>query len=196
MAKAKNITAVNVNANAGKGSIKEQCQELVNTFEKMIQDRDAKLEAAKEQLVENLNITSDKFRTVTGTMEAMRVIRMVFDGDPKDMEVYDVIGMAKGIALTMAVRAKEIADKALTLGYAEMDQLCDGFYDTDFANGESSAIDMVEELMAIDLCRNVGPASEDIVGFLDRVDIDIAETVAKLDELDPDWAEKYEPTEE
>lgn len=179
-----------------KNPIEVQCQELVNDLDRMVKARDKNLEASKEQLIEMLKITSDKYRTVTGTMEAMRVIRMVFDGDPEDMPIFEVIAMAKGIAVDLSGKAWELSVKADNLGYAEMDQLCDGVYDKKFSENETNAIEMVTELMVVDLCRNVGPAAEDMVSFLDRVDIELAETTARLDELDPDWAEKYEPTKE
>lgn len=162
------------------------CQDYVDQLQKMVDDRDAKCKAAKEQLVENLKITGDKYRTATGVMEALSVLRRVM-GDDASADTYTKISIAKGIAITLSETCEKMAAKAEGLGYAEMDQLCDGFYDKEFATKDHSAIEMTEELMHLDLCRNVGPAAEDMVSFLDRVQEQIDETDAKRREL----VEKY-----
>lgn len=164
-----------------------QIKELVYTYNKMIKDRDSKCIAAKEQLIENLKITADKYRTGTGVMEALRMIRMVNDGRPEDMAIYDEIECARDMAAAMIVEISELTQKVEKLGFGEMDKICDGHYNKDFISMGISANDLVLELMRLDLCRNVGPAGEDIVSFIDRTQEEIEAICDKLDELDPNW---------
>ena len=146
--------------------------ELEGKRDGMAKDRDAKCKSAKEQLVSMLEVTVDKYRTATGTAEALRVLRFTYGKD--DVPIHE----AAQIAYRMAAETDKMKQKAETLGYAEMDQLCDGFYEKEF-DGEDY-LDLAFEMMRIDLCRNVGDAAEDMVAFLERVDSDIADTEKKI----------------
>lgn len=146
--------------------------ELESKRDGMAKDRDAKCKSAKEQLVSMLEVTVDKYRTATGTAEALRVLRFTCGKD--DVPIYE----AMQIANRMAVETDKMKQKAEELGYAEMDQLCDGFYDKEFSG--ANYLDLAFEMMRIDLCRNVGDAAEDMVAFLERVDGDIADTEKKI----------------
>lgn len=168
---------------------KEIYQELIDKHYAMIKDRDAKCDAAKKQLIENLEITADKYRTATGTMEALRVLRMVA---PECFDVQEEIAVAKGYAIEMSSVVNAMKDKAENLGWAEMDQLCDEFYEKEFDVKDTSINDLSIELMKIDLCRNVGPAAEDIVGFLDRANDDIRAVAEKMTDMvkeNPEFAD-------
>lgn len=154
--------------------------ELRDKIDKMVEDRDKKLKSAKEQLIENLNVTADKYRTATGIMEALRVMRMVNDGRPEDMMIYDEMEQARNLAALMVVEVSKLVEKAEKLGYGEMDDLCKDAYKEDFVSDEFSALDLCAELMRLDLCRNVGPAAEDMVAFIDRVQEEINETSDEL----------------
>ena len=162
---------------------KEIYQELCDKHQGMIDDRDAKCEAAKEQLIDSLKVTADKYRTATGTMEALRVMRMVNDGTPDDMQIFEEIEQARGLAADMVAEVSKLTDKAENLGWAEMDKLCEDAYDENFISKGFSAMDLCFELMRLDLCRNVGPASEDMVEFFRRANSDIADTAEKMSEM-------------
>lgn len=161
-------------------------KELNETLEKMEADRDAKLKAAKDQLVEMLQVTSDKYRTATGTAEALRVLRFVTDGK---IDLDDDIESANSLALYMAEKTLEMKEKAKSLPFDQMDQLCDGFYEKDFdlihtdTDETEHATILAIEMMLIDLCRNVGGAAQDMVDFCARIKEEIAATEAKLAEL-------------
>lgn len=150
-------------------------KELEDRIESMKSDKEKKCESAKEQLVSMLEITADKYRTATGTAEALRIVRFV-DGEDRGT-VYD----ANKFAWCMAEVAYKMAEKAKELPYEKMDELCDGFYEKEFKS--SSPADLIYEMMCIDLCRNVGSAAEDMVEFIKRVDAEIEETEKKLAEL-------------
>lgn len=158
---------------------KAVAQELVDKLQSMTEDRSKKCEAAKNQLIESLKVTADKYRTATGVMEALRVLRMV-----NDSSCDGEFDTAKTLASWMVNEVNKLTDKAEKLSFAEMDQLCDGAYETDFISiDEFNSLDLAFELMRLDLCRNVGPAAEDMIEFQKRVDEEINQTESKLNEL-------------
>lgn len=159
-------------------------KELEDKIKSMKEDKEKKCKAAKEQLIEMLEVTADKYRTATGTAEALRVLRFVL-GEKASI---NYIEKACSIAHLMADSVCEMIIKAQDLPYAEMDQLCDGFYNKDFKyNGREleveNGIELACEMMCIDLCRNVGGAAEDMVEFIKRVEADIDDTGKQLKEL-------------
>lgn len=165
-------------------------QELVDQLSKMRNDRDSKCASAKEQLIESLKITADKYLTATGVMEALRVLRLI-DEDGANVD------NARNLAIILSNTANKMAKTATDLDYADMDQLCDGFYDKEFAREDIYIIDFANQLMLIDLCRNVGPAAEDMVEFLNRTNEEIDDTQAELDKMiddNPDFKD-LTPTE-
>jgi hypothetical protein len=128
-----------------------------------------------------LQVTVDKYRTATGTVEALRVLQFI-DSTKAELVIADVI------ADEMAVETERMRKKAEKLTYEEMDELCDGFYDKEYVvKNNLSLRDQVEdlafEMMRIDLCRNVGGAAEDMVEFVKRVDGEIEKVEAELKEL-------------
>jgi len=159
---------------------KQAIEELEQRLAKMEEDRDTKCKAAREQLVDMLEVTADKYLTVTGTAEALRVVRFVV-GSETPGDLVDACDLAH----RMADVAKDMAECARGLEADEMDQLCKNFYAEDFniRNLDRRQLAMAFEMMRIDLCRNVGGSAEDMVGFVKRVQEEIDVTKAKLDEL-------------
>lgn len=172
-------------------SDKIMIKELEEKIVSMKKDKEAKCKAAKEQLVEMLKVTVDKYRTATGTAEALRVLRFVVGNDEVNLT------WANRLAWDMAVEADRIREKAEKLAYAEMDKLCDGFYekefklaypetdnDMDYGPIETDHLyQLAFEMMRIDLCRNVGGSAEDMVEFIKRTQEEIDATGEKLKEL-------------
>lgn len=158
-------------------------KELEEKIAGMKEDKEKKCKAAKEQLVSMLEVTVDKYRTATGTAEALRVLR--FTSEEKPDGRHWIINDAVNLAHTMAEVTSEMHSKAKKLNYAEMDKLCEGFYAEDFKieKGKSPYIQLAEQMMRIDLCRNVGGAAEDMVEFIKRVEEDIDATGRQLKEL-------------
>lgn len=140
-------------------------KELEESIVKMKEDKEKKCKSSKEQLIEMLKVTIDKYRTATGTAEALRVLRFT-NGERENIPIYKACRLANA----MAKETNTMLEKARKLNYAEMDKLCDGFYAKEFeAPGKSfsdDAYDLAFEMMRIDLCRNVGPATEDLVEFI------------------------------
>lgn len=146
-------------------------EEQAKSISKMYEDRDKKALGAKDHLVSQLQVTSDKYRTANGVMSALSCVREVAGEGMGD--TIEQIAMAKTVATEMAAVAKDMADKAKVLDPDEMDQLCDDYYDKEFSEHDSSIIDMVAELMVLQLCQNIGPNAEDIVDFLKHSDEEI-----------------------
>ena len=163
----------------------EQIDELKEKLESMKKDKEAKLKSAKEQLVDMLFITRDKYLTATGTAEALRTLRFAIG----DESYYSYsIHQANVLAFNMAELVQKMGDKALDLPYEKMDTLCEDFYEKHFdlapgSDFEDDAYQLAFEMMKIDLCRNVGPSAEDMIEFMKRCDEDIEATEKKLAEL-------------
>lgn len=158
-------------------------KELEEKIVSMKDDKEKKCKAAKDQLVEMLAVTVDKYRTATGTAEALRILRFVCGDD----NVH--VSWANRLAWDMAVEADRIREKAERLAYAKMDELCDGFYEKEFKveyDSEKISDDIYRlafEMMRIDLCRNVGGAAEDMVEFIKRTEDEIDSVGEKLKQL-------------
>lgn len=152
--------------------VNEAAKEMAKSISKMYEDRDAKALGAKERLIQQLEVTVDKYRTANGVMSALATVRDVLGGHG-DMDITEEITMAKAVATNMAGIAKDMGDKANVLEPEEFDQLCNGFYDKEFSQGLASAADMVEQLMVLNLCQNVGPNAEDIAEFCKTADAEI-----------------------
>lgn len=155
-------------------------EEMARSIHKMIDDRDQKAASAKTHLVEQLKVTVDKYRTANGVMSALQTVRDVV-GDGLDLS--DELLIAKEMATKMAKATMSMATQAENLLPHEMDQLCNGFYDTQFSEGDVDAHGLIYELLRIQLCQNVGPNAEDIVAFIGRTDEEIEKARLDLKEL-------------
>lgn len=176
----KNVKAVKTTDNKLTVDDKITIKELEEKISSMKADKEKKCKAAKEQLIEMLGVTVDKYRTATGTAEALRVLRFTTGSDDIDLT------WASRLAWDMAGEAQKMVDKAKKLDYAKMDTLCDGFYEKDFKiepehDYETFAeYELAFEMMRIDLCRNVGGSAEDMVDFIKRVQEEIDSTGEEL----------------
>lgn len=152
--------------------IEETAREMARQISKMYEDRDKKATGAREHLVSQLRVTSDKYRTANGVMSALDTIRTVL-GETRTKDVCEGIQMAQRLAKDMAVVAQNMADKAEALGPDDMDQLCDGFYDTDVTGRKLGPEDLAKQLMMLQLCQNVGPNAQDVADFITTADTEI-----------------------
>lgn len=177
-----------------KEQLQEQIDEMEAQIKKMNEDRYNKLSSAKSQLVENLNITADKYRTATGTIEALNVFRNVigdsgFTGmDDEEYRADREIGIASLLAEEMACDINMLAGTASGTGFDQMNKICDTFYEQDYKyrseEGDGTIPEhLTKELMRLDICRNIGPAAEDITAFAERSREEINEVQVKLAEL-------------
>lgn len=158
-------------------NLDKQVNEMEEKLKSMKEDRDKKCESAKKQLIDMLDITVDKYRTATGTAEALRVLRFVYGKDS------GLIKEANDLAWQMASDTKLMVEQAKKLDPNDMDSLCDGFYTQDLKLEEDDEMMLAHEMMCIDLCRNVGPAAEDMVDFIKRVNGEIEETEKVLSDV-------------
>lgn len=166
---------------SGEASPQDIAEEMARSITKMQEDRDKKAESAKEHLISQLEVTADKYRTANGVMSALDAVRMVLGNEYAEITVQ--LGDAKHVAKVAAGVAQAMVFKAEGLKPEEMDTLCDGFYQKEFADDESvNPYDMVDQLMALQLCQNVGPNAEDIADFVRHADEEIDKAVKDLQE--------------
>ena len=140
----------------------EEAKSRSAAIDSAIDGREEKLTNARNHLVENLRVTADKYRTANGVMAALEIVRQVV-GD--NLEFSDGIAVAKGLAIQMCERVAKLVEKAESLPIDQMDKICEDMYDADFATKDGSAGDLALELMALNLCQNVGPNAKDIYDF-------------------------------
>ena len=166
----------------------ELAKEQAKAIAKMYEDRDRKAMGGREHLVSQLEVTSDKYRTANGVMAALQTVRDVL-GDTTDY--VEEISIAKTAATRMAGIAQDMAKKAGGLDPEDMGKLCDGFYNPAFSEGSGSALEMIDELMSLQLCQNVGPSAQDVSDFCRTTDEEIEKAREELkkfcdehDELD------------
>ena len=152
---------------------KKVAEEMAKTISKMYEDRDKKAISAKENLIEQLRIIVDKYRTANGVMSALDTLRTVLGEQAREMTMEEEIGYAKTIASNMALTTQEMLGKASDLEPDVMNTLCDTFYDKEFSEHDGIVLDMVQELMTLQLCQNIGPSANDITDFLSHTDADI-----------------------
>lgn len=150
--------------------LNETAKKQAKDISKMYEDRDRKALGARDHLVSQLEVTSDKYRTANGVMAALNVVRDVL-GDVTDY--VEEISIAKTSATHMAGVALKMADKAKGLDPEDMHMLCEGFYDPDFSKGKSSALELIDELLVLQLCQQVGPSAEDVSDFCKTADEEI-----------------------
>lgn len=158
----------------------ETARKQAKDIAKMYEDRDKKALGARDHLVSQLEITSDKYRTANGVMAALQVVRDVL-GNATDY--VEEISIAKTVATRMAGVAQRMADNAIDLDPEDMGELCDGFYDPAFSEGKGSALEMIDELMILQLCQNVGPNAEDVAEFCRTADEEIEKARHTLEDF-------------
>lgn len=156
---------------AGEANPQEVAEEMARSIAKMYEDRDKKAMSAKEHLISQLKITVDKYRTANGVMSALQTVRDVVGQGSLDLS--DELMIAKEMATKMANVTLSMATQAENFLPEEMDQLCNGFYDKEFSEGEVNEGALIHELMRIQLCQNVGPNAEDITEFVRHADEEI-----------------------
>lgn len=162
--------------------IRKTANEMASSIHKMYEDRDKKALSAKKHLAAQLEVTVDKYRTANGVMSALQTVRTVF-GDKHGMcgmDVNEEIAIAKTAASRMAGVVQAMYEKLETLAPEEADKLCDGFYAVDFSSSDASALEMIDELMSLQLCQNVGPDASDIVEFITTADEEIEKAKENL----------------
>ena len=153
--------------------IEQMAKEMAQSIAKMYEDRDKKAIGARDHLVNQILVTSDKYLTANGVMSALEIVREVFADRNNPLEIEEEIDIAKSAAKHMSQKAKEMSERAASLDPEDLYALCDGYYSTDFANKRVTALDIVYELMSLQLCQNVGPNAEDIVEFCSNADDEI-----------------------
>lgn len=162
-------------------AVEDQIKELEERIANMKKDKEAKCKMAKEQLIETLSITSEKYLTATGVAEALKALRFSLE---KERSSQVMVHDASKLAVEMSNITRAMTTKAVELEYSKMNELCDDFYNPKFAEDDTNTpYDLAFEMLCIDLCRNVGSIADDMVEFIKHTQADIDATGEKLKEL-------------
>lgn len=167
----------------------EKIAELSNQAADMQEKQGEKIADAIEHLSAELAVTSTKYATATGILAAMEAGQMLWDQDSKyDDRVY----CSKTAAQKMIGVCMDMSEKAAKAKIEDLDGLLDSFYDNQFVNNESpiSLQEMLNELMVLSLCRQVGPSIQDIIDFKAKSDEQIEELCKQVDELKAELTEE------
>lgn len=152
-----------------------------NDIIKMKNAAEEKIKNARTQLVNQLEITAQKYLTANGMMAAIETIRQVIGN--ADVSFETQTAWAKEIMHVLSDSAASMMVKAESLAVEDFGQICEDYYEEDFTAGEDIiAYDLACELMELQLCQNVGPAAQDIIDFKTSSDEEIEKAQAKLDE--------------
>lgn len=178
----KNITNIDPTRPAQHLKPAKQAQEWADQIQSMIEKRDEKCEHAKESLVNAIMVASDKYRTANGVLQALNALHEIWRDDDV-IGVYEQFSMAKGFAMQMSADLQKLKKRADSLGWAELDKLCDEFYDQEFASEENSLNDLVMQMLHLNVCQNFGPNASDITEFLNAANDDIAHLEEELEKL-------------
>lgn len=167
---------------SGQAEASEIAEDIETSIKKMVEDRDKKVAGAREHLVSQLKVTSDKYRTANGVMSAYMTIRDIVGTDYITLSMQ--LDEAKAIASRMSGIALEMAEKAKTLAIEDLHTLCDDFYDPEFcesfSDGDEDLFNLAKQLMLLELCQNVGPAAQDVSDFWTTANEEIAKMEAEL----------------
>ncbi len=150
-----------------------------NSIIKMGEERDNKIASAREQLVETLGITAEKYITANGVMAGLETLRQVV-GENSDLDLVTQLEIASEVAKNMSQVSLAMMDRAETIEVEDFGKLCEDFYTADFTAESPNAQAMTQELMLLQLCQNVGPSAEDILGFKERAEEEIQKATDKL----------------
>lgn len=167
----------------------EKIAELSNQVADMQEKQTEKIADAIKHLSEELAVTATKYATATGIMAAMEAGQMLWDEGSK---MADRVYVCKVAAQKMISVCKDMSEKAAKTSVDELETFLDQFYDSQFVNTEepTSLGALLEELMVLSLCRQVGPSIQDILDFESKSDEQIEETAKQIDELKKELTEE------
>lgn len=141
---------------------KTEVEKMAKDITSMTEKADEKVERAIEHLHKQIESTSKKYLTVTGIEAAMDYGKNYFDG----LAMADQLAICQQVAQTMSKVAVRVAKMIDERAETELADIPEELYNHEFAMQENlTAHDVVLQIMLIDLCRNVGNATEDIVNF-------------------------------
>ncbi len=170
---------------------KESIEEMFHTLYVMITEMDKKLCYARDSLVASCAAASKKYLTANGVMQAIDFTLQV-EGKGRVLTEAEMIDCAS-IAREMSSIAEQMGVTAQSIPWDEMDTLCDGFYQDDYAsNGDITTRSLVRELMVLQLCQNAGSAAADIYEANERMNEEIDKQENAIEAVDPEWLVKYQ----
>lgn len=166
----------------------ELIAQLNQQLQSMIEQADNKLKNAYDQLLADLTIYQEKWKTASGFMHALETLRDVenfLDYAEEEEEV-------KTICKTVVVMVNSVIDQIESYEVSDdfyneakdIFTICD-VYNKDFIyyNGTYSAGDVALEILNLQFCQQFGPAIEDMVDFRDGAREQIAKIQDKINEL-------------
>ena len=158
-------------------------EDMACTIWKMYEDLDKKSINAKESLVESLKVTSEKYLTANGVMNALGYVRDVFGTNGKELTLAEEFDMASEAAVFMSRFAETLSFTVDDMDPDDLGDVCEGMYKDQFATGDFNPMDMIKELMKLTLFSNVGPDARDIANFCKHANEEIKKARQDLREF-------------
>jgi len=161
---------------------KDVAKEQAEAIAKMEEDATFKAINAKERLVSQLDVMSQKYRTANGVMSALDTERDVLGQVKAGENMYSEIQMAQRIAKSMSIAAAKMKNLAAGTDPEKMDTICEKMYKADMTADAVGPEELAKQLMILQLCQNVGPVAQDIVDFCATTDEEIDKARESLKE--------------
>lgn len=141
---------------------KAEAEKMAKDIASMKEKADEKVERAIEHLHKQVESASKKYLTVTGIEAAMDCGEKYLDSMP----MCERLRICQEVAQTMSKIAIRVVGMIDERGEEGLADIPDELYNPEFAMQENLTVhDVVLQIMLLDLCRNVGNAADDIVGF-------------------------------
>lgn len=166
----------------------ELIAQLSRQLDSMIEQADTKLCRAYNQLLADLAIYQEKWKTASGFMHALETLRSVSSYLPYLEEEKE----AKDISKTIVVMVNRVIDQINSYETSDdfyenardLFEICD-VYSKDFIyyGKPYSASDIAFEILSLEFCQQFGPAIDDQVDFRDSAREQIDELKEKINEL-------------
>jgi hypothetical protein len=142
--------------------------------------RNEKLQQAVDHLRNQLEMTSKKYLTVNGYMQARTTLEEVLFGE----EGFEYVDECRWLAQRMSDLAKELLVEldATTLDTID-ESLIESRYSADFVTEEFTPIAATEQLLIMNILQNLGPVLDDIVQARAAMDHEIEKLTKALEEV-------------
>lgn len=182
------ITDVQVSEDERDLTNDELIEQLSRQLDSMIKHADTKLCRAYNQLLKDLAIYQEKWKTASGFMHALETLRSI----SSNLAYLDEEKEAKDISKTIVVMVNRVIDQINSYETSDdfyenakdLFEICD-VYSKDFIyyEGPYSAGDVALEILSLEFCQQFGPAIDDQVDFRDGSREQIDKLKDKINEL-------------
>jgi len=162
-------------------------EDLSRQLDALVSSRIDKLEASKKHLLSQIEVTSKKYLTVNGYMQARTTMEQVAFGEK--IENADELGCV--FAREMSEMAWALHEKIEECSIEDIDEdVLDGWMDEHFVTSSPTFNETVRQVLVVGLLQNIGGAVDDIISFRSSVDDQIESIKKEIDHVMADGSEK------